>query len=281
MQTPLEMYFDYRMRIVVFIVTGLAFLGAGWGTNLSAAHQPHFLVYQGTARFASARGSMEAGATGTLTPGQQLETGVGSTAILFLPNGAAMALTPEGRLRWNSVETAGAVPEWRFQLGAGSLIVRLPEDRSTERLRLQSAGGEVQAEEGTFVMSVFHREDVDQAQLIGVESGSVRFLKNGGSPRDPIVIHGGDAVTLRRFVEDGSGQSPISHQIFTGDLRYRFLAGLEQISQAQRRVGEGAYEKRSTRAPTSIPEPDHLPDPSPGAGSPAPHALLIEAQRAD
>ena len=265
----MEMKPPYWNRIVGLIVAGVALLGGGWETNLSGEEQPRFLIAQGTAKFASARKPMETGTTGALLPGQQIETGEGGTVVVFLPSGAAMALTAEGRLQWNSTGFSDAVSEWSFQLGAGSLIVRLPEDRLAERLRLQSVGGEVQAEEGAFVMSVFHREDVDRAQLIGVESGSVRFLPNGENPSDSVVIHGGDAITLRRLVEDGSKQSPISHQIFTGDLRYRFLAGLAEITQAQLHLGKGLHAGRSTRAPTTIPAPDFLP---------APRELLIEAE---
>lgn len=206
--------------------------------------------------------------------GQVLRTSLASGAVLFFADGTRIAVLSESSLVWTG-RGAGGAP--RIELRGGMLVGQVPArggESGAARVAISTLAGVVEAQAGAFVTSVLDDHSGRPAQIIGAESGRVRFVPHRASELGPRIVHAGDALTVTRIPSSEVEPAPqIQEQLFVGDMRVRLISGLEDLQQAQARLTGTTLRERATRAPSNLPPSDRLPRPFPVAGAPPPDAL--------
>ncbi len=256
-------------RFPVAVVFAVAVLGAV--PQVSAEAMLPYLVVHGRA-FVERAGEdpMPATESGELRPGAGIRTEAASAVVFFLASGARLSLMSEGRLRFDGEERSDSGVDQLVFFTEGSVVGTVPGHLAGERLRLASHGGEMKVRESDFVTTSLGSPESVVTQLIGVESGSLRFVPAGEESEGGRTVHAGDSMTVGAVMTGGHPEIQITERLLSGDMRYRLRAGLTQIEEATVRRDVSANRLRQTRAPSTIPPPDRLRDPSPGAGLPAP-----------
>ncbi len=208
--------------------------------------------------------------SGVLRGGSSIRTEAASAVVLFFESGARLSLMSEGRARFDGEERRDTGVDHLVFFTDGSLVGTVPPERAGARLRVASHTGEIRVREADFVTTSFGSRETVVTQLIGVESGNVSFVPEGEGSAAARTVYAGDSITVGAVMTGGRPEVQISERLLSGDMRFRLQAGLTHIEEATLRRDVSVGRLQETRAPSTIPPPDRLRDPSPGAGVPAP-----------